>query len=171
MIRANLTIDNRNAVQALRHDATLSPAERDRVEMVLLSDAGWSPPRIAGHLNYHAKTVRLVLRRFRVQGLASLRYRRPGPPPDIIRREQVTAALDQFLGQDRTWTAAQLAEALAGVDICLSARQTLKYLGRMKAHWRRTARTLRHKQDPGRVEHARAQLDGLKKKPRAASSF
>jgi putative transposase len=75
------------------------------------------------------------------------------------------------LGQDRTWTAAQLAEALAGVDICLSARQTLKYLGCMEAHWRRTARTLRHKQNPERVEHARAQLDSLKKKPKAASSF
>ncbi len=165
MIRANLTPDTRDAMQALRRDATLSPAERDRVEMILLSDAGWSPPRIADHLNYHAKTVRLVLRRFHEQGLASLRYRRRGPPPDISRREQVFAALDQLLSQDRTWTAAQLAEALAGFGIDLSARQTLKYLGWMKAHWRRTARTLRHKQNPARVEHARAQLDSLKKKP------
>lgn len=170
MIRAPLTTDTRNAVQALRHDGTLSPAERDRVEMILLSDAGWSPPRIANHLNYHAKTVRLVLRRFHAQGLGSLRYHRPGPPPDIARRQQVTSALDQLLSQDRTWTAGQLAEALAGVGICLSTRQTLKYLGRMKAHWRRTARTLRHKQDPVRVEHARDQLDRLKKKPKAAHS-
>ncbi len=165
MIRANLSSGIRNSVQALRHDASLTPAERDRVEMILLSDAGWSPPRIAGHLNYHAQTVRLVLRRFHTPGLASLRYRRPGPPPDSARREQVTSALDSFLGQDRTWTAGQLAEALSGVGIHLSTRQTLKYLARMKARWRRTARTLRHKQDPVRAEHARTQLDRLKKRP------
>jgi transposase len=170
MIRANLTTDTRNSVQALRHDSTLSPAERDRVEMILLSDAGWSPPRIAEHLKYHAKTVRLVLRRFHAQGLASLRYHRPGPPPDIARREQVTSALGGLLDQDRTWTAGQLAEALSGIGIHLSTRQTLKYLGRMKARWRRTARTLRHKQDPARVERARTQLAGLKKRPNAAAS-
>ncbi len=170
MIRANLTTETREAVQRLRRDATLSPAERDRVEMILLSDEGWSPPRIANHLNYHAKTVRLVLRRFDAQGLASLRYRRRGPAPDKARREQVTSALDQLLGQNRTWTAAQLAEALKDFGIHLSARQTLKYLAWMKAHWRRTARTLRHKQDPERVEHVRAQLDSLKKKPKAAGS-
>ena len=56
-------------MQALRHDTTLSPAERDRVEMILLSDAGWSPPTIADHLNYHAKTVRLVLKRFHERGV------------------------------------------------------------------------------------------------------
>jgi len=171
MIRANLTTDTRDAGQTLCRDATLSPAERDRVEMILLSDAGWSPPRIAGHLNYHAKTVRLVLRRFQEQGLASLRYRRRGSPPDTARREQVLSALDQLLSQARTWTAAQLAEALEDFGIHLSARQNLKYLAWMKAHWRRTARTLRHKQDPARVEHARAQLDSLKKKPRTARSF
>ena len=170
MIRATLTTDTRNAVQALRRDASLSPGERDRVEMILLSDAGWSPPRIADHLNYHAKTVRLVLRRFHERGPASLHYRRPGPPPDIARREQVTCALDRFLGQGRTWTAGQLAEALAGVGIYLSTRQTLKYLGRMDANWRRTARTLRHKQDPTRVEHARTQLEGLKERPSWAGS-
>ena len=170
MIRANLTTETRDAVQALRHDTTLSPAERDRVEMILLSDAGWSPPTIADHLNYHAKTVRLVLKQFHERGVASLRYHRPGPPPDVERREQVTSALKELLSQDRTWTGPQLAQALSSLGIHLSTRQTLKYLARMDANWRRTSRTLRHKQDPVRVEHARSQLDGLKKKPKAASS-
>ncbi len=169
MIRANLTTDTRDAVQALRRDATLSPAERDRVEMILLSDEGWSPPHIANHLKCHAKTVRLVLKRFHEQGLASPRYQRPGPPPDTARREQVTSALEQLLSQNRTWTAGQLAEALEDFGIQLSTRQTLKYLGRMEAHWRRTARTLRHKQDPVRVDHARTQLATLKKRPKTAN--
>ena len=50
MLRLTLSDAERAAVQALRRDRTLSPAERDRVEMILLSEAGWSLPRIAAHL-------------------------------------------------------------------------------------------------------------------------
>ena len=165
MIRLTLSESQRAAVQALRRDRSLAPVERDRVEMVLLSDTGWSPPRIATHLGCHAVTVRAVLTRFRQTGPASLRRGRPGPPPDTARRGQVTAALNQLLGQDRTWTAAQLATALGEHGITLSTRQTRKYLGHMGARWRRTARTLRHKQDPERVAQAAAALLDLKKKP------
>jgi putative transposase len=165
MIRLTLPDTDRDAVQALRRDSTLRPAERDRVEMVLLSAAGWSPPRIAAHLRCHAKTVRLVLVRFQADGLTSLRRRRPGPPPDVARRQQVEAALTTVLGRDRTWTAAQLAVALGEeFGIALSPRQTRKYLGRIAA-WRRTVRTLRHKQDPAKVERAKAVLTSLKKRP------
>lgn len=164
MIHLTLSEPERAAVQALRRDRTLSPADRDRVEMVLLSDAGWSPPRIATHLRCHAVTVRSVLKRFGQTGPSSLRRGRPGPPPDATRRAQVTAALDALLGQDRTWTAAQLAAALPEHGIALSTRQTRKYLGRMGARWRRTARTLRHKQDPDRVAQATTDLTDLKKR-------
>jgi transposase len=170
MIRLTLTDADQAAVQGLRRDPTLSPAERDRVEMVLLSATGWSPPRIATHLHCHAKTVRLVLVHFQGQGPASLRRRRPGPPPDTARRAQVEAALDQVLAQDRTWTAAQLAMALVEQQgIVLSTRQTRKYLGRIAA-WRRTARSLRHQQDPAKVERATSVLGSLKKRPPLAAS-
>lgn len=170
MIRLSLTDAEHEAVQGLRRDPALSPAERDRVEMVLLSATGWSPPRIATHLRCHAKTVRLVLVRFREQGPPSLRRRRPGPPPDTARRAQVEAALDQLLDEDRTWTAAQLTTALAEQHaIVLSTRQTRKYLGRIAA-WRRTVRTLKHKQDPGQAERATAVLTSLKKRPAPAAS-
>src|SRR5690242_3817863 len=128
MIRLEVTEDERAAVQALRRDRDLEPAERDRVEMVLLSDAGWSPPRIAAHLGCCAATVRTVLKRFAASGSAGLRRGRPGPPKDEARRAQVTAALERLLEQDRTWTAAQLAEALREQGIALSTRQTRKYL-------------------------------------------
>lgn len=160
----------RDAVQTLRRDRSLNPAERDRVEMVLLSAAGWSPPRIAAHLAGHPATVRKALKAFLAEGPAGLRQGHPGPPPDLARRAQVTAALDALLGQDRTWTAAQLATALRAQGIALSTRQTRKYLGRMGARWRRTARTLRHKQDPDRVARAQTQLATLKKKPLLVAS-
>ena len=170
MIHLTLSAAERGAVQALRRDRRLAPAERDRVEMVLLSDAGWSPPRIAAHVSCHAVTVRSVLKRFQQAGAASLRRGRPGPPPDTARRAQVTAALDVLLGQDRTWTAAQLATALDAHGIMLSTRQTRKYLQQMGSRWRRTVRTLKHKQDPARVAQAAAELADFKKKPPPARS-
>jgi transposase len=170
MIRLTLTEEERAAVQALRRDRTLMPAERDRVEMVLLSVTGWSAPRIAVHLGCHAVTVRAVLKRFAATGVTGLRRRRPGPAPDAARRAAVTAALDALLGQDRTWTAAQLATALHDHGIHLSTRQTRKYLQAMGARWRRTVRTLKHKQDPARVAQAAAELAEFKKKPPRARS-
>jgi len=170
MIHLSLTEEVRAAVQAVLRDRTLTPAERDRVEMVLLSATGWSPPRIAVHLGCHPVTVRAVLKRFASSGVAGLRRRRPGPAPDAARRAQVTAALDALLGQDRTWTAAQLAAALWDQGIRLSTRQTRKYLQRMGARWRRTVRTLKHKQDPVRVAEATVALADLKKKPPRARS-
>ena len=170
MLRVILTPDQHAAVQALRRDPRLPPAERDRVEMLRLSAAGWSPPRIAAHLGCHAATVRKVLTRFVAHGPASVRRARPGPRPDPARRRQVEAALSRLLDQDRTWTAAQLAAALGDLGIQLSTRQTRKYLGRMGARWRRTVRTLHHKQDPAKVERAKGVLTALKKKPRPARS-
>jgi putative transposase len=170
MIRVRLTPEQRDVVQTLRREPTLRPSERDRVEMVLLSAAGWSPPRIARHLVCHPATVRQALKRFAADGTASLPWRRPGPPKDAARRRQVTAALDRLLGQERTWTAAQLAEALQADGIALSTRQTRKYLKLLGARWRRTVSTLRHKQDPARVERAERVLANLKKSPPPGSS-
>src|ERR1041384_6037651 len=80
MIRVQLTLEQRGAVQALRHDPPLRPAERDRVEMVLLSAEGWSPPRIARSVGCHPATVRQTLKRVATNAPTDLRWRRPGPP-------------------------------------------------------------------------------------------
>ena len=165
MIRLPLTDEEHAAVRVLRRDRTLTPAERDRVEMVLLSASGWAPPAIAAHLGYCAATVRTVLKAFPRTGPAGLRRQRPGPPKDLARRERVTAALDRLLAQGRTWTAAQLAEALGAEGPALSPRQTRKYLKWMGARWRRTVPTLAHKQDPARAARAKATLATLKKRP------
>ncbi len=80
MIRVTLTESEVAEVRALRRDPRLRPAERDRVEMVLLSASGWGPPAIADHLGYCAATVRTVLKRLPRSGAAGLRRQRPGPP-------------------------------------------------------------------------------------------
>ena len=171
MLRITLSRDQRATVQAARRDPTLTPLERDRAEMVLLSAAGWSPPAIAQHLDYHAATVRLALKAFAARGLPGLWHQRPGPPPDTARREQISAAQDRLLDQPRTWTAAQLAQALQEEGLRLSTRQTRRYLQGMGAKWRRTVRSLRHKQDPVKVERAKTQLAMLRKgRPQGCSS-
>ncbi len=166
MLRIQLSSPGQVAVQALRRDPTLTPHERDWVEIVLLSATGWSPPQIATHLRCHPETVRRLLKRFQQDGLAALRQRRTGPPANVARREQVSAVLDGLLQQDRTWTTRQLAAALAEQGIALSTRQTRRYLSGMRARWRRTARTLKHKQDPVRAAQAAHTLAAFKKKPR-----
>jgi hypothetical protein len=165
MISLTLTPEQRATVQALRHDRTLRPAERDRVEMILLSAAGWSPPRIGRYLECHPATVRQTLKRFGADGPVALRWRQPGPPKDTARRQRVCGALDRLLDQDRTWTAAQLAAALRAEGIALSTRQTRKYLKLLDARWRRTVSTLKHKQDPARREQAERVLTSVKKSP------
>jgi putative transposase len=170
MFRITLSPDQRRALTSLRQDPSLAPAERDRVEMLGLSaDAGWSPPQIARHLGYCPATVRRVFRVFPSVGLAVVHHQRKGPPPATDRRAAVETALRTLLGQDRTWTARQLAVALADHGITLSTRQTRRYLAGLKAGYRRTVRTLAHQQDAARVALAKAELAVLKKMPKQAS--
>jgi transposase len=165
-----MSSEQREALTALRHDPSLLPAERDRVEMLFLSaDAGWSVPRIAQHLGYHPATVREIIRRFPIEGVTVVRYQRKGPAPDVARRQTVETALRVRLAEERTWTARQLADALGEEGIRLSTRQTRRYLGHLGAWYRRTVRSLTHKQDPERVAVAREELRVLKNRPKQVS--
>jgi transposase len=168
MILIPLDEATRDELQALRRQE-IPPRVRDRLEMVLLSSLAWAPARIAAHLGYCTATVRAVLKDFLDRGAAALFPRRTGPPPDLRRRREVTEILTELLEQERTWTSRQLAAALAERGIALSARQVRRYLGTLKAGWRRTTNSLRHKQDPEKVARAERVLENLKKKPRPAA--
>jgi putative transposase len=56
-----------------------------------------------------------------------------------------------------------LADTLRAEGIGIGHRQTRRYLGLLKAGYRRTAQTVGHKQDPKKVERAEAALAGWKK--------
>jgi len=157
MLKIKLTDEQATELARWRRDASLKPAERDRVEMIALSDSGWPVARIASHLGYSIETVRRLFRRFPKEGFLAVRHEAPGPAKDEERRRQVEGALEKLLRQERTWTAGQLAEALRGEGIELSARQVRRYLGRVGS-WRRTKRSLSHKQDPEKVARAKETL-------------
>jgi len=156
MIRITLDDSTRDELQRLRR-AERSPKVGDRIEMVSLSDAGRSAPRVAQHLGYNPQTVRDVLTR----GTAALYPLRSGPAPDTERFEQVANALRPLVEQPRTWTSRQLSRALAEAGIALGPRQARRYLRRTGAKCRRTAQTLEHKQDPAKAERAGGVLDNL----------
>jgi putative transposase len=166
MIRTKLDDATREQLQALRRKP-LPPRARDRLEMVLLSDAGWSAPRIADHLGYCGQTVRDTLRAFLARGTDALYPFRTGPGPDVDHRNRVADELKRLLAGDRTWTSRQLAGALAERGIAMGARQVRRHLKRSGARYRRTASTLKHKQDPAKAERAGRVLENLKAKAAA----
>ena len=168
MIQIHLDDATLDRLRALRR-TDLPPKVRDRVEMLTLSDAGWSPPRVAAHLGCCGQTVRDVLKGYTARGLDAIRPRRTGPDPDVAHRERVAAALRERLGEDRTWTSRQLAEALAAAGIAMGPRQVRRHLERLRAGYRRTASTLKHKQDPARAERAGRVLANLRAKAAAGS--
>ena len=170
MWRVQLDDEQRQDLARWRQEATLTPAERDRVEMLALSAAGWSVAQIAPHLGYHPETVRRLFRAFAepAGGWTVIRHQSTGPAPYQARRARIEAALRRLLEQERTWTAAQLAEALQADAIVLSGRQVRRYLTAMGANWRRTVRTLQHKQNAEAVAEARAELAVLANAPKQA---
>jgi transposase len=168
MLRIKLDAAGGEGLQALRRDKTLKPAERDRVEMVALSVAGWKVKEIAKHLGYCEETVRRVFRQYRTEGMKALRHELPGPEPDLARRGRIEEMLKQLLAESRTWTAPQLSEALGERGIEMSARQTRRYLSRI-ASWRRVKRSLSHKQDAVKVAEARQELAVLANERKQAS--
>jgi putative transposase len=163
MIHIQLDETTRNELRGLRRQG-LPTKGRDRLEMALLADAGWAPARIAAYLGYCYRTVLNFLHDFQQRGREALTPRRPGPAPDGTRRQQVTDLLRSLLAQERTWTARQLSEALAPHGLRLGPRQLRRYLGHLRAGYRRTASTLQHKQDPAKAAHAAGVLLNLQQR-------
>ncbi len=165
-LHVRFTPEQRAAVEQMRRDRLLSPPDRDRVEIALLSDSGWTVAAIATHMSCCLATVRRLIHGIDRIGIDAIQRRRTGPPPDVSRRAMVEAALTARLrGTQRAWSAPQLSAAVREDGIELSTRQISRYLKGMGAGYRRVVGSVRHKQDVSRMAAARDTLDALKKKP------
>ena len=165
MYRISLTEDQRGELRARTRQAGIAPSTRDRLEMVRLSDAGWSVPRIARHLGQHEQTVRAWIKAFLAGGFDALPNKPRGGKQSALTAAMLERVRAEVATGERTWTAAQLAAWIAEHHgVRLSADRLRRHLRRAQISWQRTSRTLRHKQDPQEVAARGAALAAAAKK-------
>jgi transposase len=164
MYRVRLTDQQRDELHRLCHDESTKPKTRTRLEMVRLSHTGWSIPRIARHFDITESRTRHWIKAFLAHGFEGLVSKQsPGPPvkltPDIL------ASLQQMLDEtDQTWTAPQLQQWLRDNHHLTVNRTWLsEVLTRNALSYKRTTRTVRHKQSFEQVQDRKADLETLKK--------
>jgi transposase len=173
MYRVQLDEAARRELQRRAHQAGIAPSTRDRLEMLRLSDAGWSIPKIAVHLQYHEQTVRHWIKLFLREGFDALvDPPRPGKPSAIT--DAILASVRTWIeAGDRTWNTRQIAQEVQRVyGIRRSTDQWRRLLRRERLAYKRTSRNLRHKQQPEQVAAKKAELEALQKRAmRAKSTF
>jgi transposase len=129
---------------------------RTRCDMILLSNKGLSPPKIAERARFSHDTVIRFIKRYEQKGLAGLANKPRSGRPRRVTSEyltQLSEAVEQAprdLGLPfSNWTTANLAEYLAEqTGIVIGARQVEHYLKARNYRLRRPVRTVKHKQDP-----------------------
>ena len=171
MYRVRLTDPQRAELQRRAHEPGVMPRTRDRLEMVRLSDAGWSIPRIAVHLSIHEQRVRHYIKAFLAHGFDALPDRsHPG------QRSALTPAMEeairkQLRQQARTWTASQLADWVAEqFAVRFTPDHLARRLKQARITYKRTGRSLKHKRKPDDVEPKAAQMDAHEKRGTPARS-
>jgi len=165
MYRITLTDEQRHDLRERTRQTGLAPSTRDRLEMVRLSDAGWSVPRIARHLGQHEHTVRPWIKAFIAGGFEALSNKPRGGKQSALTAAMLESVRAEVARGERTWTAAHVADWVAERHgVRLSADRVRIHLRRAKISWQRTSRTLRHKQDPTEVAEREAVLTDLAKK-------
>lgn len=171
MYRIELTEEQREELRRRCRDPKTLPRTRDRLEMVRLSDAEWSVPRIASHLGMSEACIRHWIKAFLSGGFDALPDQPHVGQTSSLTPEIVEAIRDELRKGGRTWTAAQIADWVeAEYGLRLSGDHLGRRLRQAGIVWKRTARSVRHKQDPQAVEAKAAELAALEKRGVPASS-
>lgn len=165
MYRVHLTEEQRQEVSRRAHAPGVMPRTRDRLEMVRLADAGWSIPRIARHLAISEVRVRYWVKRFLEGGFDALPDA-PHPGQSSALTGPILAAVrEQIRRSKRSWSAQQVADWVAEHHgVSRTPDHLARMLRRAGFSYKRTSRTLKHKQNPEQVEQRRAQLQALEKR-------
>ena len=164
MYRITLTQEQRTDLQQCAHQRDVAPNVRERLEMVRLSDRGWSIPKIACHLQQHEQTVRRWIKAYLYAGRAGLADKGHGGKASAFTPALRQAMEAEICQAQRTWTAKQLAEWLAQEhQVHLSADRIRFHLKRAKFSYKRTSRSLRHKQKAEEVAQKQITFATLKK--------
>jgi len=109
MYRMHLSVEQQEELRCLVRQTGLAPSTWERLEMVRLSDAGWSIPRIARYLGQHEQTVRAWIKAFLTGGFAALSNKPRGGKQSALTPALLEALRTEIAQGQRTWTAAQAA--------------------------------------------------------------
>jgi transposase len=160
-----LTDDQRRELQRRTRQPGLAPSPRDRLEMVRLSDAGWSVPKIARHLGSHEQTVRAWIKAFISRGFDALTNKPRGGDTSELTPVMLEAVRAEVAKGTRTWSAGEIADWVANQHgVRISPGRMRVHLKRAKLSYQRTSRSLKHKQQPEEVAERKAELEALEKK-------
>jgi transposase len=164
MYRVHLSEEQRDELQRHTREPGLIRRTRDRLEMIRLADAGWSAPRIGRHLRIGQKRVRHWIRAFQEGGFDALADK-PHLGQQSSLAPEVMASIRAEIGKkERTWTAQQIADWVAEqFSLRLTADWVGKLLRRAKLSYKRTSRSVKHKQDPEQVKAKAEELAELEK--------
>jgi transposase len=172
MYRITLTDDQRIELRHRTRQAAVAPDTRDRLEMVRLSDASYSVPKIARHLQLHEQTVRAWIKAFIQGGFDALVNKPRGGDTSELSPAMLEAVRAEVGTGERTWSAAQICDWVAEQHgVRLSPGRMRVHLKRAKLSYQRTSRSLKHKQKPEEVAERTAQLEELEKRGTWASSM
>jgi|SRR5678816_3127758 len=164
MYRIHLDEATRQELHRRTHTAGVMPRTRDRLEMVRLSDAGWSVPQIARHLGLSQACVRHWIKTFLMEGFDALPDKPHVGQKSLLTPALMAAVRAEVSNGQRTWTAQQLADWLAEQHgVCLGSDWLGRLLRRHRLSYKRTSRTLTHKQDTAEVAQKSASLKTLEK--------
>src|SRR3954470_23297391 len=106
-----ITQEEDSRLRQLEQDPCLKPKVRLRAQVLRLSHRGYNVRSIAAYTGRSPQNVGRDLGRWEERGLAGLADgTAPGNPPRIT--EEVRTFMEGKLSEERTWNAAQLAEAL-----------------------------------------------------------
>jgi transposase len=162
--RVHLTPEEADELHRRTRAADIKPRTRDRLEMVRLCAAGYRVPEIARLLRVGPQCVRCWLRRYRAGGFEALADRPHPGRPGSLTPTLIEALREELARANRTWTAQQIAAWLAQQHgVALHPDHLATLLKRARISYKRTERSLKHKQDPGAVAAAQEQLRALEK--------
>lgn len=168
MYRVHLNEDQQAELHRRAHQRQVAPRVRDRLEMVRLSHLGWSVPKIAVHLGQHEQTVRAWIKVFGEGGFDALRDKPHTGKKSAVTADMLAAVQEWLSADNRAWSARQIAEEVhARFGILRSPAQWRRLLRRQHLTYKRTKRTLRHKQNGAEVAAKTAEIAALKRGPQA----
>jgi transposase len=163
--RVRLTEEERKELRRLKRDPKTKPRTRERLEMIRLSDEGKTLPEIARIVEPSEQRVRRWVKAFLAARTFAVLDDRPHPGRASSLTLKIMAALRAEIEKaDRTWSASQAAGWLReGYGLKLSEEQVRRRLKQEGIFWKRTSRSLKHKQKPEAVEAKRTDLETLEK--------